>query len=143
MSTAGLLPHVTATLNALSALLLVAGFVLARAGARDIHRKVMLAALASSALFLSCYLVYHFTAPIFVFPGPDTVKPLYYALLISHVVLSLVILPFIFLTVRRGLAGTFERHRPMARFTLPIWLYVSVSGFVVYLMLYHVYPATA
>ncbi|MBF0167968.1 MAG: DUF420 domain-containing protein [Alphaproteobacteria bacterium] len=143
MSTAGLLPHITATLNALSSLLLIAGFLLVRFGNRDTHRKVMMGALASSALFLAFYLVYHFTAPVFVFPGPDSVKPLYYTLLISHVVLSLVILPFIFLTVKRALAGAVDRHRPMARFTLPVWLYVSVSGFVVYLMLYHVYPPAA
>lgn len=131
------LPHITAGLNALTVLLLISGFVLIRSGARDTHRKVMIAALGSSALFLAFYLVYHFTAPVFVFPGRGLIRPVYYFLLISHVVLSAVVLPMIFLTVRRGLGGRFDVHRGIARWTLPVWLYVSLTGIAVYVMLYH------
>ncbi|MGE5505509.1 MAG: DUF420 domain-containing protein [Actinomycetota bacterium] len=139
MSTATVLPHVTAFLNAAGLACLLAGFTFIRMGRRDLHRKAMLAAVGTSALFLAFYLLYHFTAPIFVFRGTGAVRPVYYVLLISHVVLAALVAPAVLVTLRRALAGRFEPHRGLARWTLPVWLYVSVSGIVVYAMLYHIY----
>lgn len=139
MNTAAVLPHVTAGLNAVALVLLLAGFALVRSGRRETHRKVMLAAVATSGLFLAVYLVYHATAPIFVFRGQGAVRPVYYTLLISHVVLAAAVTPMIALTVWRAWKGRFDMHRGLARWTLPLWLYVSVTGIVVYAMLYHLY----
>jgi putative membrane protein len=139
MTAAGTLPHVTAFLNAVSLVFLVVGFVHIRAGRRDSHRKAMLGAVAASALFLGFYIVYHFAAPIFVFRGTGAVRPIYYTLLISHVILAAVALPMVGLTLVRALKGRFDLHPKIARWTWPLWLYVSISGIVVYLMLYHLY----
>lgn len=139
MSTAAILPHVTAGLNAAALMLLVAGFALVRSGRRELHKRVMLAAVATSGLFLVAYLIYHATAPIFVFRGEGAVRPFYYALLISHVVLAAAVTPMIGLTLWRAMHGRYETHRGLARWTLPVWLYVSVSGVAVYALLYHVY----
>ena len=137
---AEILPHVNAVLNAASTVLLITGFGLIRAGQRDIHRQVMIAALIVSSVFLICYLTYHFTAPVFVYRGPDWSRPVYYALLISHVVLATVVTPMVAVTAWRSLHGDFQRHRVIARWTLPIWLYVTVTGVVIYVILYHLYP---
>jgi uncharacterized membrane protein YozB (DUF420 family) len=139
MNTANTLPHVTAALNAVALGFLLTGYVLIRTGRREQHRKAMLAAVAASGLFLAFYIVYHFTAPIFVFRGTGAVRPIYYALLISHVALAALVTPMVLLTVWRGLTGVFPRHKRLARWTFPLWTYVSVSGIVVYAMLYHVY----
>lgn len=139
MDTAAVLPHITAGLNATALVLLLTGFVLIRGGRRDLHRKVMLAAVAASGLFLVFYLIYHATAPIFVFRGTGLARPVYYTLLITHVVLAAVVTPMIGVTVWRAVTGRFEPHRGLARWTLPIWLYVSVTGVLVYAFLYHVY----
>ena len=98
----------------------------------------MLAAVGSSALFLVFYLIYHFTAPIFVFQGQGAVRPVYYFLLITHVILAAAVTPFVLLTLARALRGRFETHRGMARWTLPVWLYVSLTGIAVYVMLYQI-----
>ena len=135
-----ILPHITASLNGLTAVLLLVAYCLIRSGRREAHRFTMIAAVVVSGLFLACYLLYHFTAPIFVFPGQGAIRSVYYVLLVSHVVLAVVILPMIVVTVRRGLGGYTTTHRVIARVTFPLWLYVSVSGLVVYLMLYHLYP---
>ena len=139
MEAAALLPHVTASLNGAALLAALAGFGFIRAGRRDLHRIAMLTAVVASALFLLAYIVYHFTAPIFVFRGEGGVRPLYYALLISHVVLAVAVTPMILLTLARALAGRFDAHRPLARWTWPVWVYVSASGLIVYGMLYHLY----
>lgn len=142
MSAASILPHVTASLNAVALCFLVAGLVLVRAGRRDLHRRAMLGAVVTSALFLAVYVVYHFAAPIFVFRGTGLIRPVYYVLLISHVILAALVTPMIVLTLVRALKGDFSRHRKIARWTLPIWLYVSVTGIVVYVMLYRInWPA--
>lgn len=140
MDTATTLPHVNAALNSLTIVLLLAGLVLVRSGRAGAHRVVMAAALVVSALFLASYLVYHFTAPIFVFAGEGWVRPVYYVMLVSHVVLAAVATPMIALTAWRGARGVLERHRPLARWTWPIWMYVSVTGVLIYAMLYHIYP---
>lgn len=143
MTTASVLPHVNAVLNAISTVLLIIGFMLIRAGRRDVHRKVMISALAVSAAFLASYLVYHFTAPIFVFPGTGWTVPAYYALLISHVILAVIVTPLVILTAYRALKGTFDRHRAVARWTIWMWLYVTITGVMIYVILYHVYPPAA
>lgn len=143
MTTASVLPHVNAVLNAISTVLLIIGFMLIRAGRRDVHRKVMISALAVSAAFLASYLVYHFTAPIFVFPGTGWTVPAYYALLISHVILAVIVTPLVVLTAYRALKGTFDRHRAVARWTIWMWLYVTITGVMIYVILYHVYPPAA
>lgn len=136
---AAILPHVTAALNAVALTLLAAGFAMVRSGRRNLHRALMLGAVTASALFLVAYVVYHLTAPIFVFRGEGWVRPAYYALLISHVVLAALVTPMIAATLWRALTGRFDRHRRLARWTLPVWLYVSATGIAVYLLLYHVY----
>lgn len=130
------LPAVNATLNAIAATLLVVGYVLIRRGRIDQHRRVMLAAFAISALFLVSYLVYHANAGSRPFTGQGPIRTVYFTILITHVVLAAAILPMALITLTRGLREQFERHVPIARWTLPIWLYVSVTGVVVYLMLY-------
>lgn len=139
MDTASTLPHVNAFLNSVTIVFLVAAFWLIRQKRIEAHRKAMLGALAVSALFLASYLTYHFTAPIFVFQGEGLVRPFYYALLISHVILAALATPLILVTAWRGLKRTDTRHRALARWTWPLWMYVSVSGVAVYAILYHVY----
>jgi putative membrane protein len=140
LETAAVLPHINAALNATSTVLLLIGFTLIRTGRRAHHRKVMIAALIVSAVFLVLYLLYHFTAPIFVFKGPDWSRPLYYTLLVSHVALAAIVTPLVGVTAWRALHGNFDRHKALARITLPVWLYVTVTGVVIYVILYHVYP---
>ena len=141
MSTAAILPHVNAVLNSISTVFLVIGFYLIKTGQRDAHRKAMICAMVVSAVFLVSYLTYHFTAPIFVFPGTGWAVPAYYTLLISHVVLATVVSPMVIVTAWRALHGQFEQHKAIARWTWPVWIFVTVSGVAVYAILYHVYPA--
>ncbi len=140
MDTASTLPHVNAVLNSLTIVLLSVGFILIRLGRRDSHRVVMTSAVAVSAVFLVSYLVYHFTAPVFVFRGEGWVRPLYFAMLISHVILATVVTPMVAVTVLRAWRGRFARHRALARWTWPVWMYVAVTGVLIYALLYHVYP---
>lgn len=130
------LPAVNASLNALSGLLLLVGYALIKSGRRDQHRAVMLAAFASSAAFLVCYLVYHAQVGSVPFTRQGFVRPLYFTILLTHVVLAAVVLPMIILTVTRGLKGRFREHRKIARWTFPVWMYVSVTGVLVYVLLY-------
>ena len=137
------LPHLNAVLNAISTILLLIGFGLIRSGNREVHRKVMVSALIVSSVFLVSYLIYHFTAPVFVYRGPAWSRPAYYALLISHVILAVVATPLVAVTAWRAMHGTFERHRAIARWTLPVWLYVTTTGVVIYAILYHLFPTAA
>ncbi|HIJ37978.1 MAG TPA: DUF420 domain-containing protein [Rhodospirillaceae bacterium] len=137
-----ILPHLTAALNALAGLLLAVGVVLIRQGRVALHKKVMTAAVMVSALFLVAYLAHHFSAPVFVFPGQGMVRPIYFAMLISHVALAALVAPMIVVTFRRGRRAEITEHRRLARWTAPIWLYVSLTGIAVYLLLYHVYQPT-
>jgi uncharacterized membrane protein YozB (DUF420 family) len=130
------LPAVNAMLNATSAGLLLAGYVLIRQRRREAHRRVMLAAVACSALFLTCYLVYHAHVGSVPFRGQGPVRTLYFTILITHTVLAISIVPLVGITLARGLRGRYDRHRRIARVTLPLWAYVSVTGVVIYLMLY-------
>jgi len=130
------LPTLNACLNAASAGLLVFGWWQIRNGRREAHRTCMLAALATSALFLVSYLVYHFQVGSVRFAGRGWLRLVYFALLLSHTVLAVAIVPLVLLTATRALLGRFERHRAIARYTLPLWLWVSVSGVLVYWILY-------
>ena len=133
------LPAVNATLNATSAVFLLSGYISIRGGRRTLHKRLMLAALASSALFLTCYVVYHANTGSRPFPGQGVARVVYFAILITHVLLAVTILPLALTTAKRGLDAQFERHVRIARWTLPLWLYVSVTGVVIYLMLYQFY----
>jgi protein SCO1/2/putative membrane protein len=134
------LPTVNAALNATAALLLINGYRLIRQGRREAHRKTMLAAFGVSVLFLVCYLVYHYNVGSVRFEKPGTVRTLYLGILLTHTVLAAAVPVLAILSLRRGLKGDFVRHRRIARWTLPIWLYVSVTGVIVYWMLYHLQP---
>ena len=131
------LPTVDAALNATSAVLLTLGFILIRRGKVRAHKACMLSAVGTSTLFLSCYLTYHYFHGTTRFLGQGLVRPLYFSILISHTVFAVVIVPLVLTTLYRALRGRFELHRRIARWTLPAWLYVSVTGVVVYWMLYH------
>lgn len=133
------LPALNATLNGLSALLLSTGYVLIRRGRRDLHKQFMLAALATSSLFLVSYVIYHANTGSRPFQGTGVVRPIYFAILITHVILAAVIVPLALTTAIRGLKAQYRLHRAIARWTLPLWLYVSVTGVVIYLMLYQWY----
>ena len=133
------LPHLNATLNAISAVFLLTGYVLIRSGRIDAHRRAMVGALTASALFLVSYVVYHAQAGSRPFPGTGAIRVVYFAVLIPHVLLAAAILPLAIVTLRRGLRRDDARHRRIARWTLPLWLFVSVTGVIVYLMLYWLY----
>ena len=135
------LPHLNAALNATSGVLLCAGFYFIRRRRIAAHRACMLAALASSVAFLISYLVYHAHHGTTRFAGQGAVRPLYFFILTTHTTLAAVIVPLIVITLGRAWRGEFGRHMRLARWTLPLWLYVSVTGVVVYLMLYHFYAA--
>jgi uncharacterized membrane protein YozB (DUF420 family) len=130
------LPTVNAALNAFAAALLALGWVLIRRGRRRAHRAAMLAAVACSALFLTSYLVYHAEVGSVRFTGQGPIRAVYFIVLFSHTVLAVVILPLVLLTLSRALRGRFAAHRAVARLTLPLWGWVSVSGVAVYWMLY-------
>ena len=133
-----LLPSINATLNALSAVLLVWAYVLIRRRQVEKHRRVMLSAFATSCLFLVCYLVYHSQVGSVPFHHEGTtLRTVYLSILLTHTVLAAAVPVLAVITLRRGLAAKYDRHRAIARWTLPIWLYVSVTGVVVYVMLYH------
>lgn len=130
------LPAVNATLNAVSAVLLATGYLLIRRRRIALHRRVMLAAFVTSSLFLVCYVTYHAQVGSVRFTRQGFVRPLYFTILITHVTLAAAVLPLAIITLSRGLQARFDRHRAIARWTLPIWLYVSVTGVLVYVLLY-------
>ena len=130
------LPHLNAALNAIAAVLLVVAFLFIKARNIEAHRRCMIAAFTMSALFLVSYVVYHAQVGSRPFPGTGMLRTVYFAILIPHVVLAAAVLPLAIITLRRGLAMDVARHRRIARITLPIWLFVSVTGVLVYLMLY-------
>ena len=130
------LPALNAALNATSAVLLAAGYVAIRGGRRETHRRFMLAACASSSLFLVSYLVYHFQAGSVRFTGQGPIRTVYFAILVSHTILAVAIVPLVLVTLSRALRERFAAHRSLARITLPLWAYVSVTGVVIYWMLY-------
>ncbi len=130
------LPTVNASLNALSGVLLILGYICIRRRWIDRHRQCMIAAFVTSSLFLVSYLVYHAQVGSVPFTREGLVRPLYFSILITHVTLAAGVVPLAILTLSRGLRGQYPRHRAIARWTLPIWLYVSVTGVLVYVLLY-------
>jgi len=132
-----ILPSVNAFLNATAAVLLTWGYTLIRRKRVETHRKVMQTAFLVSCLFLVCYLVYHFQVGSVRFPKTGAIRTVYLSILATHTVLAAAVPVLAIITLRRGRAARFEKHRRIARWTLPIWLYVSVTGVVVYVMLYH------
>ena len=131
-----LLPSVNATLNATAAVLLIWGYLLIRRKQIATHRKVMLTAFGVSSAFLVCYLVYHFQVGSVHYPHTGALRAIYLSILATHTLLAAAVPPLAIVTLNRGLGARFDKHRRIARWTLPIWLYVSVTGVVVYLMLY-------
>lgn len=136
------LPLVNAMLNGTAAVLILIGIYLIKTGRQRAHRAVMISAFVASTLFLCGYLYYHFAVrhgqPTH-FPGQGTARIVYFTILFTHTVLAAVVVPMVLVTLTRGLKGRFDRHRPIARWTYPVWLYVSVTGVVIYVMLYHLY----
>jgi uncharacterized membrane protein YozB (DUF420 family) len=138
-----ILPAINATLNSIATVLLLYGYYLIKQKRRLEHRKVMIAAFAVSVLFLVCYITYHtiqrgVSTP---FGGSGAIAVFYYTILISHIALAAIVPVLAIITMRRGLANRFDKHRKIARWTFPIWLYVSVTGVIVYFMLYQWFPA--
>ncbi|MEY4204509.1 MAG: hypothetical protein RL013_2213 [Bacteroidota bacterium] len=129
------LPPVHASLNALTAVILVVAFIHIKNGRVEQHRKAIYAAMVTSALFLLSYVLYHFTTPETRFGGEGTIRYIYFFILVTHIVLAAVTLPFILLTFNRAYTDQFDRHKKMARWVFPLWLYVAVTGPVCYLML--------
>jgi uncharacterized membrane protein YozB (DUF420 family) len=133
------LPALNASLNATAGILLIAGYTLIRRGHVRRHRAVMISALAVSTLFLISYVVYHANIGSKPFPGRGPIRLVYFTILLTHVVLAATVPPLALITLSRGLKARFDRHVAIARWTFPIWLYVSVTGVIVYLMLYKLY----
>ena len=133
------LAHVNAALNLTSAILLISGWLLIKRKRIAQHRRVMIAAVVTSALFFTSYITYHANIGSKPFAGTGVIRTIYFAILVPHVLLAALTLPFIIVTFIRGLKRDDARHRRLARKTMPVWLFVSVSGVVVYLMLYHLY----
>ena len=130
------LPAVNASLNAISGVLLLIAYIFIRNRQIERHRKTMIAAFAASALFLVCYVVYHAQVGSVRFTRQGIVRPIYFTILITHVTLAAVVLPMAIVTLSRGLQARFAQHRRIARWTFPIWMYVSVTGVLVYVLLY-------
>lgn len=131
------LPTVNALLNSASAILIVTGYIFIRRGEIKRHRNCMLGAILTSALFLTTYLIYHYYAGSKSFTGVGWSRTIYLTVLISHSILAAAVVPLVLVTAARALRANFDAHRRIARWTFPIWLYVSVTGVLVYLMLYH------
>ena len=136
-----LFPALNAFLNGSSAVLIATGYYFIRTGRRDAHKRMMIAAFVTSTLFLISYLYYHLVlrAGVTHFQGQGIWRPVYFSILISHTFLAAIVVPFILITLYRALTGKFARHRAIARYTFPIWMYVSVTGVVVFVMLYKIF----
>jgi len=133
-------PAFNATLNGISAVLLAGGYAAIRAGKRDVHKVFMISAFTASTVFLASYVIYHIRVKqLVLFQGQGWIRPVYFTLLTSHTILAIVIVPMILITIRRAWLEKFDKHRLIARWTLPLWFYVCVTGVIVYLMVYQIY----
>jgi putative membrane protein len=129
-----------AALNGISAVLLAGGYAAIRAGKRNVHKAFMISAFAVSTIFLASYVTYHIRAKqLVLFQGQGWIRPVYFTLLTSHTILAIVIVPLILITLRRAWLEKFDKHRLIARWTLPLWFYVCVTGVIVYFMVYQIY----
>ncbi len=142
MTDATSLPHVLALLNTATVVVLGSGYFFIRRRLRTYHKACMLGAAALAVAFLAVYLVYHFTVGFARFGGEGSIRTVYFAILIGHVTLAMVIVPMVPMTLVRALRQRFEKHKRLARWTLPLWLFVSVSGVVVYVMAFHLFPTS-
>jgi len=139
------LPAVNGSLNGLSAVFLSAGYIFIRRKNQIAHRNCMIAAFVTSVLFLVCYLTYHsylayLHRPVTSFANPQWFRPIYLVILTTHTILAVVIVPMVLITMSRGLRQRFDQHRKIARWTWPLWMYVSVTGVVIYFLLYQIFP---
>ena len=135
------LPAVNACLNGLSAVFLTTGYVFIRRGNKIAHRNCMVSAFVTSTIFLICYLTYHFTVrTVTRFEKPEWFRPIYLTILLTHTVLAVVIVPLVLMTLGRAVKQRFDLHKKIARWTWPLWMYVSVTGVVIYLLLYRIFP---
>ncbi len=137
------LPAINASLNGLATMLLIGGYIAIKRGARNVHRHLMLTAFAASVAFLACYLTYHYALHHYTgesgkkFLGTGLIRPVYFTILISHVILAVPVAILACVTICRGLRGQWDQHRRIAKLTFPLWLYVAVTGVVIYRLLYH------
>lgn len=129
------LPPIYATINGITAILLIAAVIAIKNGKRKLHENLMKTAIAFSVAFLGMYVAYHMTADSTTFGGEGIIRPIYFFILISHILLSIIIIPFVLVTYVRALAQRFDKHKKLARITFPLWLYVAVTGVIVYLMI--------
>jgi putative membrane protein len=136
-----MLPALNAILNATSGILIIIGYVMIRRKKVAAHRACMIGAVSTSIIFLISYLIYHFNVGATRFVGTGWSRPFYFTVLISHTILAVTLVPFVIVTLRRALKGDFARHRKIARWTFPMWVYVSITGVIVYFMLYHWFPS--
>jgi uncharacterized membrane protein YozB (DUF420 family) len=134
------LPHVNAVLNATSTVFLLLGYYFIRQQRKVLHKRMMITALVASLLFLISYLIYHFNVGSVKFTAPGAIRTVYFTILISHTILAAAVPPLALITLVRALRERFDTHKRIARWTLPVWLYVSATGVVIYLMLYQIYP---
>ena len=135
------LPIINACLNALATLFLSLGYFFVRKGNKTAHKNCMISALLTSAVFLTCYLIYHFNTEVVTrFVNPSWFRPIYLVILITHVILAVIILPLIFMTFSRALKARYELHKKIAKWTWPLWMYVSITGVLIYLLLYQIFP---
>ena len=141
MADMSIFPALNATLNGASAVLITAGRALIARKQVRLHRACMIAAVATSSVFLACYLYYHAHVGSVRFPGQGWIRAVYFTLLISHTVLAAAVVPLVLLSLNYGLRARFDKHRKISRWTFPVWLYVSVTGVLVYIMLYQIYGA--
>ncbi len=135
------LPLINACLNALATVFLTLGYLFIRKGNKTAHKKCMISAFLISAVFLTCYLIYHFNTEVVTsFVNPTWFRPIYLVILVTHIILAVVILPLIFMTFSRALNGRYESHKKIAKWTWPLWMYVSITGVLIYLLLYQIFP---
>jgi len=136
-------PALNATLNGAAAVLLAFGYSAIRSGKRELHKKLMMSAFFVSCAFLVSYVIYHIRIhQVIHFQGQGWIRPVYFTLLLSHTILAVVIVPLILITIRRAWLEKFDKHRLIARWTLPLWLYVSITGVIVYFMVYQIYATS-
>jgi putative membrane protein len=134
------LPAINAGLNSLSTVFLTAGYIFIRRQQQVAHRNCMMGAVISSALFLTCYIIYHYNAGRTTFRDPAWFRPIYLTILLTHTILAVAIVPMVLMTLYRAARRQFDRHKRISRWTWPIWIYVSVTGVLIYFLLYHIFP---
>ncbi|MBT3238492.1 MAG: DUF420 domain-containing protein [Rhodospirillaceae bacterium] len=134
-------PHILAAINSTTIAVLIAGYFFIRTGRRDLHKKTMMVAISLAVLFLIIYVIYHLNAGLAKFGGEGFIRPVYFTILVFHVMGAIVLVPMVPVVIWRAARGRFEDHKKLAKWTWPLWLYVSTSGVIIYVMALHIYPA--